>query len=86
MSRCEACGAAIVWATTFAAGEPSPFDADPHELGEYLLEQHDAGVVAVHVPAPPAEQLTLVGMPDRRPRHRSHFATCPHADDFRDVA
>lgn len=71
-TTCRSCGAPIVWCVT-PAGNRMPVDADPSPRGNLVLE----GELARVVPAP--------DLLDRRPRHTSHFATCPNADQHRKV-
>lgn len=69
-AQCSSCGAAIVWAVT-VAGARMPVDAAPSPKGNLVLEGETVRVV------PPPDLL------DQRPRHTSHFATCPDAAQFR---
>lgn len=81
-SRCRSCGAPIRWAAT-ANGNRMPLDRDPAPDGTIVLSDPDPDAyapVALHY-SPPDEPL-LPGMPEP-PRFRSHFATCPYADQHR---
>lgn len=71
-ASCSACGAPIRWATT-TKGRRMPIDPDPHPQGNIILEHLGEGVAPIaHVNAGPIEG-----------GYRSHFVTCPNADDFR---
>lgn len=76
---CSSCGAALVWAYHATTAERMPFDAAPHELGEWLVEHGRA----VYSPAAAPGQLALVDDPDSRPRYRSHWDTCASASKHR---
>jgi len=72
-----------------AKGGKVPLDALPdEELGDMvLLEAPDDGrLLAVHV-SKLEEHSSLFGPTleelEALPRYVAHFATCPHADDFR---
>jgi len=68
MNRCK-CGALMVWAHT-PKGKAIPLDPEPRK---------DGNLVLVRGIATPVDMLT----PPSLPRYASHFATCPHARDFR---
>jgi hypothetical protein len=70
---CRACKAPIVWAKT-EAGRPMPLDAEPVDGGNVALVD---GIVVV-LGAAARERLD-----GKLELYRSHFATCPFADDFR---
>jgi hypothetical protein len=67
-TRCRSCGAAIIWAIT-ANGKRMPVDAQPLRG---LLQLHDR----------PDDEAPLVRVLPIEV-HRSHFATCPQADQHR---
>lgn len=69
-AACRSCGASIVWAIT-AAGKRMPVDAAPSPAGNLVLEGDAVRVV------PSADMF------DKRPRHTSHFVTCPQAAQHR---
>lgn len=69
MSRCRSCGAAITWARS-EDGRAMPIDKDPVAGGNLVVEN---GVARVAAP----------DLFDQRPRHVSHFATCPQAKEHR---
>lgn len=71
MSRCKSCGAAIVWARTIG-GKRMPVDAEPSAGGSVVL--HGDGTCTV---------VPLSGKPDGVSLHKSHFATCPNAEEHR---
>lgn len=73
MPNCRACTAEIRFAKT-ASGKSMPVDTKPSTDGNLVLF-HEGGVLCSRAARLPADQL--------RPRHKSHFATCPKAGDFR---
>ena len=68
MAQCRSCGASIVWAVT-EKGKRIPMDAEPLAFrpGEFLLTASD-----------PPEATTM-----NLKVYRSHFATCPNANEHR---
>lgn len=74
MASCRACGAPIKFAQHVSTGKAHPVDETPSQEGNLVLF-HEHGVLMVRHAKLPDDQL--------RPRHKSHFATCPKADSFR---
>ena len=77
MTACRSCGAPVTWATTVNRRR-MPVDADPVPDGNLVLAY----------PSPGAPPLAVVVDPDAPmiddpPRYRSHFSTCPNADQHR---
>lgn len=72
-SICRSCNARIVWAKT-PTGATMPVDASPVSDGDLVLISGPQGWLAVRV----HDNVE----PDK-PRHKSHFATCPNADQHR---
>lgn len=73
MSSCRSCNAPIIWAIT-ENGKRMPLDAEPFAL--------PAGLFALDTSSDPP--LTVSVAAERRePLYRSHFATCPNADQHR---
>lgn len=70
-SVCRSCGAQIRWHRT-ERGTRMPVDAQPHRDGNIRIDEND--VARVTDPG-----LTLLA----EPLYRSHFASCPHADQHR---
>lgn len=73
-AHCRSCGAAVLWTTT-TSGHLMPVDAEPvqaPDTGNVSIEWSAGGVVPVAQVVAPAPGL-----------HKSHFATCPHADRHR---
>lgn len=66
-SRCEECGAEIIWATT-DKGRKMPLDAKP--VRGFAIRPVARGN--------PGEYTCISAA-----IHVTHFATCPHADMFR---
>lgn len=75
MTKCRSCDAEVVWAKT-QAGRKMPLDAQPVEgwsdlRGLFVLR--DGVALGAVTAAPRAGE----------PVYRSHFATCPHANQHR---
>lgn len=77
-SRCTSCDANIIWVTTAATGKPMPVDVEPHPDGNVLLTERIGRSPLAEVVA--AGQDSLI---PGEPLRRSHFATCPQADQHR---
>lgn len=77
MNTCTSCGAAIVWATTMA-GKAMPLDALPVPPEGAILAARRVGpdLEVRHI------TTSLELWPDEHPA-RSHYATCPNADQHR---
>lgn len=67
--RCRSCGAPIVWATT-GGRRAMPVDPDPIAGGNLQLARVGDGL-----------EVTVVRPGDGT--HRSHYVTCPHAENWR---
>ena len=84
-ARCSKCGALILWVTMVRDGNPSskmPLDAVPTKDGtiERKRGNHSATWYGRVVPkAERSERLQHGGSA----LYVSHFATCPHAKEFR---
>lgn len=78
MSSCRSCDAAILWART-ERGRRMPLDATPVDddtVGNlFVLRETD------NADGPLA--LAAWGLEGTEPHYRSHFATCPNADQHR---
>lgn len=74
---CKACQQPIRWAKTIT-GKSMPIDPTPHDDGNIVIEtwrgDHPSIIVFADADAVPANEPL---------RYRSHFATCPFADQFR---
>lgn len=77
---CRRCKAPILWART-EAGRPMPLDATPDDGGNVAVVDG----IALVLPRAVRERLRAndARINERRMFYRSHFATCPYADDFR---
>lgn len=75
MTRCRSCEAPIVWALT-PGGKRIPLDADPVPDGNAVIIERRAGV-------PVIELIDLADVDAGAVRYRSHFATCPQANEWR---
>lgn len=71
MASCKSCNADIEWAESTATGKAVPLDREPTANGNLVLIN---GKVRGYTPED--EKLG-------RERRTSHFATCPHANDWR---
>lgn len=73
-ATCKSCGARIRWVIT-TAGKRMPLDPEPHPEGTIVpvFDPARDRPVARVLPAPPTD----------RDAWRSHFATCPNADQHR---
>lgn len=69
-ARCDSCGAPIVWAKT-RSGKAIPVNVDPSPSGNLALRD---GVAVV---------VTAIDGMNAPHRYLSHFATCPHAGQWR---
>jgi hypothetical protein len=74
VARCRACSAPIRFAQHVSTGKAHPVDEQPSTEGNLVLF-HEGGVLKARHASLPADQM--------RPRHKSHFATCKHAEQFR---
>jgi len=73
VTRCRSCGMPIVWSYG-DSGKRMPFDVEI--IG---TEGSEGWVIEEGRPARPVEPLFDVGVP----RYRPHWATCPHASEWR---
>lgn len=74
MPACRACSAPIRFAVHTSTGKSHPVDADSSTDGTLVLF-HEGGILKCrHAKLPPDYS---------RPRHHSHFFTCPKAEQFR---
>jgi hypothetical protein len=77
MASCRSCHAPIFWAVT-AAKRSIPIDLDPDDDGNVEItlapDPSMAPLATVHAQPPIAPTGTM---------HRTHFETCPHADQHR---
>jgi len=72
MSACKKCGRALRWVST-VTGQRMPLDMEPSPDGSILLLPHDRCRVV-----PVEERAATIA-----PLFKSHFATCPTAEEFR---
>jgi hypothetical protein len=78
MSECRSCRAPIIWAATEKGGR-MPLDAGPYDGDDprgLFVFRHD-GLGRVFAMAVPPDAFP------GEPVYRSHFATCPHANQHR---
>ncbi len=69
-AQCRSCEALVIWAET-ASGKKMPLDAEPSEAGTFVY-------LGGKTRKANDEDKQLL-----RPRHTSHFATCPDAAQHR---
>jgi hypothetical protein len=74
MPNCRACQAPIKFAVHASTDKAHPVDAASSTDGNLVLF-HEGGVLKCRHAKLPADQM--------RPRHHSHFFTCPKAEQFR---
>jgi hypothetical protein len=77
MNQCRSCKAPIVWVST-ALGKRLPLDPDPVEGGNLVVIQGS-------LKEPASEPIVTYRRPDHGGRltYQTHFASCPHATQFR---
>jgi len=74
IEACRTCNAPVVWATT-RKGKAMPVDAAPVDDGNVELTAAGPGRVVAAVLTGPSLMPT--------PLRKSHFATCPDAEEWR---
>jgi hypothetical protein len=74
-AECRGCGDAIMWVAIPGFRRPQPVNIEPVEGGNIILERDEGQLQGRLVAADPGVI-----------RHVSHFATCPQAQRFRDMA
>lgn len=81
---CRSCHALMLW-VAMPSGKRNPLDEQPHPDGNVLLVEHTNAAgeawrlgVVLHNPDL-LDELRELGVP----LYRSHFATCPDADEHR---
>lgn len=79
IEACRSCDAPIIWAGSVATGKPMPVDAVPTPDGNVELRRvgFQRAMAVVH-----AAGTGLFPATDQ-PLRKSHFATCPQADEWR---
>lgn len=81
MPECRACHAPLTWAIT-PTGKRSPIDEQPASAGSILLTDTLGEEWLAIVLSGKALELARE---QHLPLYTSHFASCPHADEFRKV-
>jgi hypothetical protein len=79
VSACRSCGQPIRWAIT-RNDRRMPLDPEPHPDGNVQIVAHDDGRDLVSVLVGRARDDCVAAAV---PLYRSHFQTCPHADQHR---
>ena len=76
IEACRSCNAPVIWAAT-NGGKTMPVDAEPVDDGNVELRpgRYGGGAVATVLSGPPLFAPS--------PLRKSHFATCPQADEWR---
>ncbi len=75
---CRSCGTDIVWCRT-EKGTLMPVDAAPSTAGNVAVSRVGSELHAGVVPPRQADGMRAAG----RPVFLAHFASCPHADQWR---
>lgn len=99
MAECRSCNREIEWVVVEKSGKKMPIDAQPVADGNIVkLGSQDGesglNLVVYDKPMPGGAELPEQGdraafpeigiaRPGRRERFKSHFATCPNADEHR---
>lgn len=81
IARCRSCGAEIVWAKT-QNGKNIPIDAQSHESGNIMLVAASSTILEPPYAVILRTVADMAGVPPEK-LHRTHFATCPKAADWR---
>jgi hypothetical protein len=76
---CRSCGAPILWATVELSSTRMPVDADPAPEGNVLIRREPGRIWARVLGGAELRQARH----EHESLHRSHFATCPDAADWR---
>ena len=80
---CKRCGAPMVWAKNPETGKALPIDAAPDANGNIALEVgYENGKADLFANVLTGDELEREPG-GKRPLHKSHFATCPAASEFR---
>lgn len=80
-SVCRSCDAPIIWATSSTSRKSMPLDAEPHPDGTIDLDvARWVGAYQGQLAATVSSTLPLF---DAGGMYRSHFASCPNADEYR---
>ena len=78
MSKCSSCGASIHWAVTEKRDKRIHIDVEPVPDGNLVIDVQERGRRLV------AREFQPLFDQDRQAhRFRSHFASCPYADEHR---
>lgn len=94
MAECRSCGKPITWVVVAKSGKKMPIDRDPVGDGNIVKtgekdSTSGADLVAYERPGIPEQgdsvTLPMIGetIPGARARYKSHFATCPNAEEHR---
>lgn len=92
MSECRACRREIEWVIVQETGRRMPLDPNPVDDGNVVklgVTDAETGAAFVKVlrkneqPTFPSIAQTVGGIQPTQEVYRSHFSTCPGADEFR---
>ena len=79
MPQCRSCHAPILWRLSSATGKPMPLDPEPGADGNIRVGVIQGEVVAVVL----GPEATAEAREAGAPLYRSHFVSCPNADEHR---
>jgi hypothetical protein len=77
---CRSCDAPVLWVET-SAGRKMPLDPEPVEDGNVVITAE--APLGLRTEAVVLTKADLAQIHPDRLRYRSHFSTCPHADQHR---
>lgn len=87
ISKCRSCGSEIIWAKHSKTNKLAPYDKEPTNNGQWLLERETQLALTdekeneseVFISRHKNKHDEILGIPG----HINHFATCPQANQWR---
>lgn len=76
---CRSCGAPVIWSRNVKSRIRNPIDPEPTENGNVVFGPDEPDGYKQHMVLTKAQ----LAEPASGPRHTSHFATCPNANQHR---